>query len=88
MDLWNSDKIAAMTFEKRSAKTKIPVWSLLIITLPLLGPVLWFISDFETDRSRQAGLVAIPCLLIIGFMWGYFSREDEVHELASSVGSR
>ncbi|PCR98746.1 hypothetical protein [Lactococcus fujiensis] len=68
---------------------KLSLVSDIIITVICLGPPLWLIwGTFENIPEQNkiySSLLSIPCLIIIGFVWGQSSKEKEIMKWASEA---
>ncbi len=68
---------------------KLSLFSDVFITIICLGPPLWLIlgifENIPEQNNIYSKLLSIPCLLIIGFVWGRSSKEKVIMNLAEEA---
>lgn len=64
-------------------------WSNIYLTIVCLAPSLWLMLGLFEEISKKTQVVAtiatIPCLLIVGFVWGRDSRDKELFKFAEEA---
>lgn len=65
------------------------IMSNILAIVTLLGPAMWtLLGVFNTITEKQrifSTIVNIPCLLLLGFIWGCNYKDKEVFELAQEA---
>ncbi|MDR0199014.1 MAG: hypothetical protein LBI43_00370 [Streptococcaceae bacterium] len=61
----------------------------LVITLICIGPSLWLVLGLYHSISNQQKLIStflsIPCLLLIGYIWGNYFQEKRIMRLSKEA---
>ena len=68
---------------------KISIWINIYVTVICLVPSFWLIFGLFNNVSDKTKIIStfasIPCLIIIGFIFGRDSRSREVYRLAKEA---
>jgi len=63
--------------------------ALILITIIGLTPSLWLIwslfEELSFEQKQVVTFLSIPCLFLVGFIWGRKSQEKYIFELANDI---